>query len=113
MTVDAQIQSLERVAKEQRYYAVHLSEVNRKQDVTATGDIYAENGLLIVPKGTRIDHATADRILQFRLIQPLEEQVRLEHTLTHEEINKEFQTHLNSYPDCCTYRPTSSIKKAN
>jgi len=111
MTTDAQIQSLERVAKDQNYYAVHLSEVNRNQDVTATGDIYAENGLLIVPKGTRIDHATADRILQFRLIQPLEEQVQLERALTHEEMNKEFKAHLDSYPDAMEMHSACDFQK--
>jgi hypothetical protein len=58
--------------------------------VTATEDIYTEQGLLVAPKGTSIDTATAERILQFRLVQPLVELVRLERAMTHREMNEDF-----------------------
>jgi hypothetical protein len=40
MTDDNLTKSIEEIAKEQKHYAVHLSEVNQTQNVTATEDIF-------------------------------------------------------------------------
>lgn len=99
MAEDNPTMTLEEVAIDQSHYAIHLSEVNKTQNVTATEDIFAENGLLIAPKGTNIDHATAERILRLRLFQPLESLVRLEQAMTAENLDNEFRGTLDSYPD--------------
>jgi HD-GYP domain-containing protein (c-di-GMP phosphodiesterase class II) len=111
MNEDFPMKSLEQVAKEQNYYPIHLSEVNRKNNVTATEDIYTEQGLLVAPKGTSIDTATAERILQFRLVQPLVELVRLERAMTHRELNDDFSAMLESLPDAKELHAASGLRK--
>ena len=96
---DDRMNSLEQVAREQNYYPVHLSEMNKKNHVTATRDIYNEQGILVVRKGAPIDAATADRILRFRLVDPLMEMVRIEKAISLDDLGREFILTIDSFPD--------------
>ena len=96
---DDRMKDLEQAAREQTYYPVHLSEVNKKNNVTATRDIFTEQGILVAPKGTPIDGATAERILRFRLVEPLVEMVRLEKSMSLRDLGREFILTIDSFPD--------------
>ena len=93
------LKSLEETASQQKYYACNLAEVNESQDVISTQDIYNENGLLVVKGNTRITCKVAEQILQHRLLQPLENQVKLERTVTSSELGHEINLLLDTFPD--------------
>lgn len=59
------------------HYAAHLAEVNEHNEVVSTEDIHNERGVLICRKGMRIDRDVAQRLVQHKLVRPLEEQVQL------------------------------------
>ena len=99
MIDDSRMKSLEQVAREQNYYPVHLSEMNKKNNVTATRDILTDQGILVAPKGASIDAAIAERILRFRLVEPLVELVRLEKTISLRDLGREFILTIDSFPD--------------
>jgi HD-GYP domain-containing protein (c-di-GMP phosphodiesterase class II) len=77
-----QTASVEEISGQQDYYVNHLAEVNKSNDVVSTEDIFNKNGILIVRKGARISHDVANRILQHKLLKPLEQQVQLERSIT-------------------------------
>jgi len=59
-------------------YVRHLSEVNEAQQVVASEDIYNAQGILLIKKGQFLDEKAAKRIVQYKLLKPLEENVALE-----------------------------------
>jgi response regulator RpfG family c-di-GMP phosphodiesterase len=91
--------SIEEIAQEQNHYVSHLAEVNKSNDVVSTEDIRNEKGVLLVRKGARISHSVADKILNHKLIKPLEQQVRLENTLDTDSLHSSFASLLAKYPD--------------
>lgn len=93
------LSSLEQVAAEQNHYVSHLANVNDRQDVISTEDIHNANGLLIVKKGSRISRDVADKILQHKLLKPLEEQVVLEKTIDTNGLGGCFHKLKDKYPD--------------
>src|SRR3569832_2442061 len=56
------------------HYAEHLAEVNKETDVVATEDIYNKSGVLVARRNARIDHGAAKRLVQHKLLRPIEEQ---------------------------------------
>ena len=111
MTADPEIEEFLQIAGEQRYYPVHLAEIGRTRPVTLIGDVYDDRGGLVVPKGTSIDYSVAERLLRHRLLQPLEQMIRLENTMTPEELAEEFERTLQRYPD--TGNINASLKFRN
>ncbi len=91
--------TLEESEKQENHYAAHLAEVNEKNDVVATQDIVNQNKLLVARQGTRINHDTANRIVQHKLLQPLEEQIRLKNILKSSQLREGFENLLEKYPD--------------
>jgi HD-GYP domain-containing protein (c-di-GMP phosphodiesterase class II) len=67
-------------------YAEHLSEVNRSKEVIVAEDIRNAKGMLIARKGQHVSHETVQKIIQFKLIKPLEESVEVSDSLTGEKI---------------------------
>lgn len=84
---------------ETSHYASHLAEVNHVQEVIATEDICAQNGMTLVKKGTRINVDAAQRLLQHKLLKPIEAQVKLEHTFNPQTLLVHFDTLFEKYPD--------------
>jgi len=62
-------------------YTGHLSEVNQSKKVIATEDIYNAQRVLLVRKGAELDSRAANKIIQFKLLTPLEQQVAIEDTI--------------------------------
>ncbi len=67
---------------ERNPYADHLVEVNKHNPVETVTDICNELGATIVPKGTQLTEDVANKLSRFKLLQPLELQVSLSHTLS-------------------------------
>ena len=95
----AQDVSLEDIAGEQNHYVSHLAEVNKSNDVIVTEDVRNKNGILLVRKGARISQDVAQKILQHKLIKPLEEQVQLENTLSNSNLHHDFKSLADKYHD--------------
>jgi HD-GYP domain-containing protein (c-di-GMP phosphodiesterase class II) len=84
------------------HYTTHLSEVNNTQEVIATEDIVNQQGMTLVKKGSRINKTVAQRILQHKLLKPIETQVKLENTLTEQDLLKQFSQLFEKYADIAT-----------
>lgn len=80
-------------------YVNHLAEVNKTNDVVSTDDIYNKHGVLLVRKGARIGSDMAQRILQHKLLKPLEEQIQLNRMLNAATLLAAFVKYCESYPD--------------
>lgn len=74
---------------ERNHYADHLAEVNKSNAVKTIEDVKNDQGAIIVPKGTLVTPAIANKIARFRLSQPLETQVNLESVITPEKLEGE------------------------
>ena len=76
--IQSQTKALDEVVEAKKdHYAEYLAKVNETNDVQATEDICNSRGVLLVKAGARIDQSVAGRILQHKLIKPLEDQVAL------------------------------------
>jgi HD-GYP domain-containing protein (c-di-GMP phosphodiesterase class II) len=67
-------------------YAEHLGAVNTTNDVIVAEDIRNAKGMLIAKKGQHVSPETVQKIIQFKLIKPLEESIDIANGLTPEKI---------------------------
>ncbi len=84
---------------EESHYASHLASVNETNEVSSTEDIVTAKGVLLCRKGTRITSTLADRIVQHKLVKPLEQQVAIANSLNGEALYGMCQALLKKYPD--------------
>ncbi len=68
------------------YYAAHLAKVNETRTVIASENITNDQGMLIVRKGTPISPEIAQKIIRFKLLNPLECSVKLESSIGAKDI---------------------------
>ncbi len=81
------------------HYAEHLAEVNKETDVVATEDIYNSKGVLVARRGARIDHSTAQRMVQHKLFKPLDHQVQINDSHEKEGLVEAMLALVQRYPD--------------
>lgn len=62
-------------------YAVHLANMGNARGVVATRDIHNEDGMLLVKKGFSIKADTVKRLLNHKLVQPLETSVSIDNAI--------------------------------
>jgi hypothetical protein len=84
---------------EQDFYAVHLADVNERNEVVSTEDIVNQRGALVCRKGMRITGDVARRIVQHKLVKPLEDQVQIAHCLSGESLYARCQALLEKFAD--------------
>lgn len=87
------------LAKQQNHYVSHLAEVNKTQEITSTTDVVNDKGILLVKKGARITEDVAQKVLNHKLLKPLEEQVCFEKSLGANELQVEFDKIFSELPD--------------
>lgn len=80
-------------------YAVHLAEVNQTHQVLATEDIHNEKGVLLVRKGHAIKSETAQRLLNHRLLRPLDTSISISDTVDGRRIYADIITLLQRDPE--------------
>ena len=80
-------------------YTQHLAEVNEKKEVLASEDIVNANGVLVVAKGTPIKRDIADKILNHKLLKPLEDTVKIEDAITGDSLFNSIKIFVNSNID--------------
>ncbi|MCW8889128.1 MAG: hypothetical protein OQL20_00535 [Sedimenticola sp.] len=83
----------------QDHYAEYLAKVNETNDVQATEDICNSRGVLLVKAGARIDQGVAERILQHKLIKPLEDQVALKDQIDGDKLAGHFALLARRFSD--------------
>ncbi|AZZ93931.1 HD domain-containing protein [Hahella sp. KA22] len=71
------------------HYTNHLAEVNETNAVIATEDIYNKDGMLLVKKGLAIKPEVARRLLNHKLVKPLEVSVNVDDALFGQEIHRD------------------------
>jgi HD-GYP domain-containing protein (c-di-GMP phosphodiesterase class II) len=81
------------------HYVEYLAKVNETNEVQATEDICNNRGVLLVKTGSRIDRAVADKILQHKLIKPLEEQVALNNQINGDKLAVDFSLLSRRFTD--------------
>ena len=81
------------------HYASYLAEVNKDNEVLSTEDIHNAKGVLVVRKGARIDGEAAQRIVQHKLLQPLEKSVQIKDSLCGSGLQEHFRRLVGKYPD--------------
>lgn len=82
------------------FYSVHLSGISDKgnQAITTT-DILNERGVLLARKGTQLDQGLQIRLVKHKLMEPLDEQIELEHQADTKTLINDFRELLKKYPD--------------
>ncbi len=83
-------------------YANHLADVNQVQDVVATEDICNSQGQLLIPKGKQIDAKSAERIIKFKLLKPIEDTVAIDKELDKDRLKSRFNSYLSMDPSLIT-----------
>ena len=73
-------------------YAEHLGDVNRSKQVVLSEDVRNANGVLIARKGQQVSPDTVQKIIQFKLVKPLEESVDIDDGLTPDKIVENLRT---------------------
>lgn len=83
----------------QDHYVQYLAQVNETSAVYATEDICNNRGVLLVKSGSCIDQSVAARVLQHKLLKPLEDQVKLQDQIDGDRLAGHFATLAGRYPD--------------
>ncbi len=83
-------------------YAGYLANINKTNNVVSTEDIFDSRGQLLIRKHANIDEGCAQRLLQHRLLKPLEEQVRVKDALTNKSLLAEYSRFFEAHADIYT-----------
>lgn len=75
-------------------YAEHLAEVNQSKQVVAATNILNSQGMLLVKKGQTLSAAAVTRIVQVKLLRPLEACIDIADSLTAEKLMSLFEESL-------------------
>lgn len=92
-------ETIEEVAAKQNYYVSHLADVNKETDVISTEDIFNSSGVMVIPKGTRINQDVAMKVLRHKLLKPLEDQVKLGDSIDKKILADDLQKLMAKYKD--------------
>lgn len=81
-----------------RAYTERLTALGEKREIIASEDIFNEQGVLLVKKGSPINQKIADKIIRFKLIKPIESSVDVESSVSGQELFKDLTTSFRRYP---------------
>src|SRR5690606_20689319 len=81
-----------------RAYTERLTALGEKREIIASEDIFNEQGVLLVKKGSPINQQIADKIIRFKLIKPIESSVDVENSVSGQELFKDLTTSFRRYP---------------
>ena len=80
------------------HYLDHVMNVAEERQVEATEDIYAENGMKLVAKGYAINKSMRERLIEHKLIKPLEDCMAVSDGVTGARCGKVAEQLLDTYP---------------
>jgi len=76
-------------------YAEHLSDVNKVKEVVVSADILNQQGIVLLKKGQRITKDLVDRIVQHKLLRPIEDSVAISDSLNSQKLIQLIETKLS------------------
>jgi len=85
-------------------YAEHLSDVNTVKDVVASSDIVSQQGIVLLKKGQRITRALVERIVQHKLLRPIEDSVAISDTINAAKLQQTIEAKLASPAELKLYK---------
>jgi HD domain len=80
------------------HYLDHVVATAQSHEVAASEDIVAGNGIKLIAKGTRIDAATRDRLLEHKLRKPLEDCMQVVDGVTAARLESVAEALLEKHP---------------
>lgn len=81
------------------HYINHLTDVSSTNEVVAVDNIYNKFGVLLVPKGTAIEHRVQEFLVGHKMQSQLDELLTVQGCLTNALLEQEFQKFLTKFPD--------------
>ena len=90
-------------------YAEHLISFGDKFQVTAHEDIYNTKGTLVLRKGATINQSISERVVKFKLLQPIENSVNIEPALTPEVLLNNFNKIVATSPELSKFHQTENL----
>ena len=91
-------------------YTEHLASVSQTSPVTATEDIFNAQGILLVRKGAVLDQKAANKIVQFKLLNPLTESIALESNIDGRSLYDIILKNIYMDKGCAAYHESINIK---
>ncbi|MFT3856326.1 MAG: HD domain-containing phosphohydrolase [Aquabacterium sp.] len=96
------------------HYLDHVMTVAEERQVEATEDIYSENGMKLVAKGYAINKSMRERLIEHKLIKPLEDCMAVSDGVTGARCGEAAEKLLDTYPVlramCISDRRASPVK---
>lgn len=80
------------------HYLDHVMTVAEERQVEATEDIYSENGMKLVAKGYAINRSMRERLIEHKLIKPLEDCMAVSDGVTGKRCAEMAERMLDTYP---------------
>ena len=91
-------------------YTERLTLLGEKREIVASEDIYNDQGVLLVRKGSPINQKIADKIVRFKLVKPIESSVAIENSLGASELFKDLLTSVKRYPQVLMIHQRANIE---
>lgn len=91
-------------------YTERLTQLGDKREIIASEDIFNDQGVLLVKKGSPINQKMADKIIRFKLIKPIESSVDVENSVSAQDLFKDLMTSVKQYPQVLLIYQRSNIE---
>ncbi|WKB51259.1 HD-GYP domain-containing protein [Eleftheria terrae] len=93
-----------------RHYLDRVMDASRTQDIEATEDIVAGNGMKLLSKGARIDERVRERLLEYKLRKPLESTLKVAGGLDGNQLAEAGERLLEQHPTVHALRPPAAAE---
>ncbi len=93
-------------------YARHLAAVNETHTVIVTEDIRNTSGVLVAKKGIKLEKNVTDKILQHRLLKPLQDCVKIDQAMDGERLYAYMLDWLRPHHDLTTIHQQLNMDRA-
>ncbi len=97
--------------QQSQYYAEHLGELNKTNEVVSTEDIVSSRGILIARSGARIDIEVSRKLLRHKLAKPLYSQVSIKDRINSGNLKEEYQRLYARMPDLVMISDASGLRE--
>lgn len=91
-------------------YTERLTLLGDKREIIASEDIYNDQGLLLVRKGSPINHKIADKIVRFKLVKPIESSIDIENSLGATDLYRDLLSSIQRYPQVLMIHQRANIE---
>lgn len=79
-------------------YARRLTQLGEKKEIIASEDIFNDQGILLIKKGSPINERMADKIIRFKLVKPIESSVDISNSVSASDLLQDLSALLQKYP---------------